>query len=259
MRIFDPNYGKRDNFWFGLPLGQVIYTEIDDLIVLIQASWEEMDRRRTETHSGSKKTYQPSKLIIDEFNQSFRQLKSLSKELYERAFGQFLDLVFMGHGYGVFVTAGVQTLAVGTTQMDRATQKQLNCLLLGYSAVDMEEVSRIAPSGKSEELISRVERVRRLPGGKYAGLLKLESEPVQVQVIPYFDLNQYQINLPVDNLTPEKRWVENLNWAEIGADDKSLSQAWKESVEGAPPEVPRRQGGSNSYYQAFKRRFEACD
>lgn len=249
LRVFDPNYGKRGNTWFGLPRNETVYTELDDLVELIGEAWDEMEKRRKATIEGSRRSQVPWKLIADEFNRSVSQLKdTLSKADFADFWRKCLDLIFVAHGYGVLFTAGVQTLAVGEVQLDRATQKQLNALLLGYSAIDAEEVSRIAAPGQTDELISRVKRLRRIPGGRFACVAKLEGQPTQVQVVPAVDPNGFEIALPTDHLTEEQRWARTLPWDQItsaiATGQKSRTQLWEEYGQG-------QQKMSNPYYAAF--------
>ena len=249
LRICDIDYGKRENYWLDLPLGSFVFMELEDFVALVDRAWSEMEQRRQAVRDRDRSHhFQPWLLVVDELNQTLRGIETKMPDLYKDAWAKIQDLIFRGHGYKIFFVGGVHTLAVGTAKFTEAERRQLNAVLLGTLAVEGAEVTRLAGAHHSNDLIARVQRLRRLPGGKYACIARIEGEGTQVQIVPHIDFDDIQISLPADSLAPEQHWANALPWNEIGqkkTSGQTLTALWGEYGQG-------RQGESNPHYQAFR-------
>lgn len=248
LRIFDVNYGKRGNVWHDLPHGAdkpgcVIFKEYEDLPDLIAEFFDEMERRRRAIAGRQGVRLDPWLLIADELNVAMKLLgKRLSKESQQELDMQISTLLYQGHGYGVFICGGVQSLAVGTIQLDEAQRNQMNLVLAGDAAVEAKEVSRVT-SGNSAEYIERVKQLRKLPGGKRACVTRLAGEGATVKVVPEIDLSAIQVEVQANAPSEEEAWAQTLDWEAVRGCN-SRTAAWEQYGNG-------RQGSDNPYYQAF--------
>lgn len=261
LRICDINYGKRAEQmpckpYFGLPRDTSVFTEVDDLISLVDEAFTELERRRKATNSEGDRKWPRYKLIVDEFNRSLARLTATFDEQIRKDFLDKIEcILFEGHGYNVLISMNCQSLAVSKIGLVQADQAQLYGVILGDNAVNANEVSKATQASGTEsakDLIAKVEVLRKVPGGKRTGLVKFGGE-IQT-IIPFNMADMPTVEIPDCLLTDSAAaWVEGLKGAiaEKKAQGLSITKVWDELGDG-------KQASDNPKYEVFKPIYEAA-
>lgn len=265
LTICDFNYGKPDengfiNTWYDLPRDRFIRTEYSEIVEALNTEWEELQDRRLicmptpptepeaaqrwkELNSRRKECttfdgrirLQRRKFLIDETiaiikaaeNRDKLKQRGEPKDL-PRIQMQIGDLLYQGLGYQMELTFGLQTLAVGENGLNLAMQEQLNVLLLGASAINTDNVSRLPGTRDSIALINELKQVRRMPGCQYAAIAKIGNDDPAIKVMPVIDVSQIELQLPEAPKTELEMWWEEVYSNEVQANIDRLAAEFAE-------------------------------
>lgn len=209
LTIIDLDYGSshegsEPNYWFGLPRERYIrvtYEEARDAILdEYEIMLERVERARNQQSIPEDKQWRF--LGIDEAIAVLREAKIRASRV--RGSSELTDLInaisellFRGLKQRIKVSFGLQVLAVGETGLSLALQKQNNVILLGSAALDRDNLSRIGCQA-IDEIIEQVKQMRSLPGCQYAAVVRQRGE-ISVQVVPYINVSDIEIDLDDDN------------------------------------------------------------
>jgi hypothetical protein len=173
-----------------------IFNEKTEIARVVREFHEEMANRkrlcteaaRTETRL---KPFQPWMLYFDEIDATLSGFKATG---YASVLDHLSDLISEGDGYGVGVRLIGQSLAVGRSQINEALNGQLSVLILGGTALNAGEVSKLKISrGQVDELIAQVTALNE--SGKFGAIVQFSSGEVQAVAVPDLsDLDQYRFS-----------------------------------------------------------------
>jgi hypothetical protein len=173
-----------------------IFNEKTEIARVVREFHEEMANRkrlcteaaRTETRL---KPFQPWHLYFDEIDATLSGFKATG---YASVLDHLSDLISEGDGYGVGVRLIGQSLAVGRSQINEALNGQLSVLILGGTALNAGEVSKLKISrGQVDELIAQVTALNE--SGKFGAIVQFSSGEVQAVAVPDLsDLDQYRFS-----------------------------------------------------------------
>ena len=223
LTICDLNYKKPDadgnvNDWFRLPRDRFIRVEYEEIFESIQTEWDELQRRRKLCmESTGQVKLQRRKLLVDETIGVINEAKGRDKLKSTGAPKDLpqlqrwiCDLLYQGLGYQMECTFGLHNLAVGETGFNLAMQEQLNVLILGASAINVDNAARLPGVRDSAGLVEEVKRIRKLSGCQYAAIAKIGSEEPCIKVVPHLDISQFELQVPESPQSAIEQWWQQV-------------------------------------------------
>lgn len=226
LTIIDLDYGSSHegsapNYWFNLPRDRYIRVTYEEARDAILDEYEIMLGRieRAREQQSTPEDRQWRFLGIDEAIAVIREAKVRASRV--RGSSELTDLLnavsellYRGLKQRIKVSFGLQVLAVGETNLSLALQKQNNVILLGSAALDRDNLSRIG-CDDPDEVIEQVKQMRSLPGCQYAAVVRRKGE-ISVQVVPYINVSDIEIDLPDDDEPDEVEvWWKSVYTDEI--------------------------------------------
>lgn len=255
LQIGDLDYGSSHgdappNTWLGLPVGNVVMIEHQDIFDAIIDAGEEVRRRSTATkravaagEPGPK--FEPQLMLIDEWISFLAECRPEQREPLATALN---DIVIRGKKQGVYAFLACHDASVKSLGIDQAKLSRWNVLAL------WKWVSQAKPTDTNNlpqgfgEYQDKIKAMPRQVGNTFSAIAYIDNA-WQLVGIPHIDTKTIEL-LPQDEIL-KQQFTAALSGYPLDA-PQSYSKAWEWL---GKPSMLRV--NNNPEYRAFKQVFDA--
>jgi hypothetical protein len=261
LRVLDRSYGKRGFRWNGLPRGRIVFTDVvNDLPRLLDEAIAIRKTRIQQTQDGVRSHFPAYILHLTELNESMTEYQDWYEALEEdeRAgvykpktiISKIGSLLFDGHGYQMFVRVDAQSLAVGETDINQAKLAQMNVIVRGPTAINVNELRKVL-AGDAKLWADKVAAARKATGDDHISLAIIEGKPTLILPPDLASATTITIADGAEQTQGEAAAAWALGYTETINAANSPTEAFT-LLKDHMPEGYRKQSSSNPYYLAIK-------